>query len=358
MKSWPKIVVAPTLAAFALLCGCSGPYHLDERWTAMGQEVHADIYMGTERDARAAMQDIRNAVTQVDATMNFRNPDSELTRLNREAEDAYYAVQDPDLYRVLLLAFDYAKVTEGAFDPTSGPLLRLYERGEGRLPSAAEIDLALQRVGWSLVTTAPEAKAFHFRRPRMEVSLGDLPGAFALDAGARTFSRIGAVGGLLELGSNIYVWGAPPDRPTWTVDLRDPRAPQLRLGRLQVDNRGVAITGADPQRPGLLDARSGRPAATDVLAAVAIADSTADAAAMSSALFVAGSKDGADMLSKTRRLEAIMLVEGNGTRYVLASATLQGRLELSAELEQETGGQVRYLLPPRDLEGSGLPFGP
>ena len=37
------------------------------------------------------------------------------------------------------------------------------------------------------------------------------------------------------------------------------------------------------------------------------------------------------------------------TPYLIASASLEGRMDLSAELNRETGGEVRYLLPPESL---------
>ena len=102
----------------------------------------------------------------------------------------------------------------------------------------------------------------------------------------------------------------------------------------------------------VLDPRSGKPASSDVVVAVAIADSAADAIAISRALLVGGlSRAGLMLSEKTRRVEAVLVVAGDGEPYVLASASLRDRVELSAALAAEAPGGLRFLLPPAELEG-------
>ena len=82
-------------------------------------------------------------------------------------------------------------------------------------------------------------------------------------------------------------------------------------------------------------------------AVVTTADSSADAAALCQAIFVSGSLEGPDIFRKMARAEAVLLVRTDGgAPYLVASASLLGRIELAPELETEIGGDVRYLLPP------------
>ncbi len=136
----------------------------------------------------------------------------------------------------------------------------------------------------------------------------------------------------------------------WQVPISDPRRLEGVLLELRTSNRGIGVTGhreADVRL--VLDPRNGLPASSDILAAVALADSAADANALASALFVMGSHAAGDVLGKMIRAEAILLAAGNGEPYLLASVSLKGRLTLSPELEAEVGGRVRYLLPPETI---------
>jgi thiamine biosynthesis lipoprotein ApbE len=339
--------------------GCVEPGHVERRWEALGDPAFAKVHTSTARDADPVVDDVQQAVSGVE---DWLRPDGLLGRLNEGATSAYYEFPDEqhDFYRCVLLALDYAKASRGAFDPTVGPLTRLYRSEAPRVPRQQEIDAALSKVGWEQVNLAGEARAIHYRTPGMELDLGGVVKGFALDLAARAFSRPGTRAGLLQLGGNLYAWGEPPGEEEWTVGIPDPRHRGRELIRLRTTNRGVAVSGQrDPgeDRPfaaPILDPSTGRPVAGRLLAAVAVADSGADADAMSTALFAAGFHRAGELLSRTRRVEAVLLVEDDDAApYFVASTSLEGRLQLPPEIDEETGGRVRYLLPPESID---LPF--
>jgi len=332
--------------------GCGEPVHLERRSRAMGEPLSVELYVAGEREAELALADINTHLEAVESMTDREWPDSDLARLNAGATEGYHVVVDADFFRLLRLALDYAHVTRGAYDPTAGPLERLYRRGPGRAPTPEEIRQALERVGWQQVTVAPEGRAVSFRQPTIQLDLDTVARGFALDVAARAFARPGSYAGLLQLGNDLLVWNHPPDQERWTVRLHDPRSSDREFLRLSVANRGVALAGQPlTGDPTVIDPRSGLPAASDVLAALAISDSAADAAATAPALLVLGSKAGGELLSKMNRVEAVLLCSGGGEPYLLASATLGGRIELSPALSAEVGGrEVRYILPPQELE--------
>ena len=342
----------------AVVAGCSEPARVERAWTALsdGTELQATVYSVRAQGAEQALDEMRVSVATF-STNTLAGPDGgTLGQLNREAARDYFPVQDLDLYRCVLLALDYGKVSEGAFDPTIEPLLRLYRRSaEAGGPTVAELGSALGAVGWQKVGVASEPRAIRFRHDGMALDLGGVAKGFTLDVGARVFARPGLLAGLVRLGGNAYAWQAPPDHAYWKVGLTDPRDPSRPFLTVGAANQGVAVSGrrgmeepsagVDPARI-VLDPRTGQPAAGDVIAAVALADSAADADALATALHVAGSTRGAALLKKMRRVEAILLVEDrDGTRRLIASPSLEGRIELSQALARETGGEIRYLLP-------------
>ena len=109
------------------------------------------------------------------------------------------------------------------------------------------------------------------------------------------------------------------------------------------------MSSADGPGDPIIDPRTGNPASSDVLVAVALADSVADAVAISRALLVGGTSRAGTMLSeKVRRVEAVLLVRDGESVQLLASATLQGKLEPATELAV---GAPLFLLPPGELKG-------
>ncbi|MBO7640096.1 MAG: FAD:protein FMN transferase, partial [Treponema sp.] len=62
---------------------------------------------------------------QIDSEFNLNNPDSELNKINSAAGLSEVEV-GADLALVLDAALNYAEKSDGAFDPTIGPLVRLW----------------------------------------------------------------------------------------------------------------------------------------------------------------------------------------------------------------------------------------
>ncbi len=342
----PSILTSRMILCVVLLLGvvgCAGPHRAEREWEASGLPASVVTYTTTESGSDELIDEIALTITTVHASMGLEHSGSELLRLNRGAADKLYEIPDRSLYQAIDTAIDYAQASGGAFDPTVGPLRRLYAETEEN-PSPERLDATRAQVGWSKVILASETIAVRFREPGVEIDLRDILQGYSLDLASRRFARPGTRAGLLKLGSAVYAWQHPPDEPSWSVPIVDPRDPELPFVSFQIANRAVG-TVAGP----LLDPRTGRPAETDVLAAVALADAAADAQAISRALLVGGSQEAGAFLSKLRRVEAVLLVRGRDGEELLVSASLRGKLTVSDELRRSTGGRLRELLPPSSL---------
>jgi len=345
------------LAALALLplLGCSDPVQTEFRWQAFGAEASALVWTTTERVAQEIFEEMQQGTARAEAAADLARADSELSRLNAQAAENPFLVEERDLYVCIKRAQEYARASGGAFDPTLGPVIRLYRDAaeQGRLPTDAAIEETLEQVAWADVVMLPEAHAIRFRRDGMKLDLGVMADGLALDLAMRAFSRVGSRAGLLRLRGSMQAWGDPPWQEGWDVPLLDPRSSGAEFGTLNVDNRAVGIVSsafAGASGRLVLDPRTGRPSTSNVLVAVAVAEGAADAAALAQSLAVGGTLAAGSLLNRTRRVEAILLVHGDGEPYVLVSASLRDRFQLSESLLQEVGGRVRYILPPQSIE--------
>ncbi len=342
----PSILPSATILCVVLLLGavgCAEPHRAEREWEASGLSASAVTYTTTEAGSGELIDEIALTVNAVHSSMGLEHSGSELSRLNRAAATELYEIPDRSLYHAIDTAIDYAQVSGGAFDPTVGPLRRLYAE-TGGTPPLERLDAIRAQVGWSKVILAAETTAVRFREPGVEIDLQDILQGYSLDLASRRFARPGTRAGLLKLGNAVYAWQHPPDASSWSVPIADPRDPAAPFVSFQIANRAVG-TVAGP----LLDPRTGRPAQTDVLAAVALADAAADAQAISRALLVGGSQEAGAFLSKLRRVEAVLLVRGRDGDELLVSASLREKLTVSDELRRSTGGRLRELLPPSSL---------
>jgi thiamine biosynthesis lipoprotein len=240
------------------------------------------------------------AFHRVDSLMSNWTETSEVARINREAGTKEISVH-PEVATVLDLAQRVSKQSDGAFDITVEPLVRLWGflGGHPRVPSADEIAATLKRVGWKKMRFDPARGTVHFEQDGVRIDLGGIAKGYGVDAAAQVLQRAGIANALVDLSGNMVALGDAAGHRGWTVGLRDPSGVHPYLARIHLYNQAIATAGnyeqfvaADGKRYGhILDPHTGWSA--QGLASVTIVTSGAMMAdAWDDALFVLGSEAG------------------------------------------------------------------
>ncbi|MDX1388349.1 MAG: FAD:protein FMN transferase, partial [Acidobacteriota bacterium] len=166
----------------ALATACVEPVREERRWTVMGTYASATVYHRTERGAEEFLEAVRDSFESVDRSMSNWKDDSALNEVNREAPAAPFVIDDPELYRCIKIALEYARSTGGAFDPTVGPLVELwgFRTETPRVPGRAAIAETLRHVGWERIELIKVARAVRFRDPLVRLDLGGIAKGYAL----------------------------------------------------------------------------------------------------------------------------------------------------------------------------------
>ena len=116
---------------------------------AMGTRAGCTFYTASGTSAADAVAAVRREFDRVTAACNLHDPESELSRLNREAGQGFFRCS-PLLWRVLVEARRAHAASSGAFDVTVKPLMDLwgFYRKRRKLPNSEELAAALTRVGF------------------------------------------------------------------------------------------------------------------------------------------------------------------------------------------------------------------
>jgi FAD:protein FMN transferase len=235
---------------------------------------------------RAAGEEALREIRALDARLNVFSPASELAWVNREAGDAPLRVS-PRLFDLLMQACRLWERTGGAFDPTLGPLVRLWRAcwASGRLPSPAAVAAVRVQTGMPLVELDPERRTVRFVRPGVELNLNAMAKGYALDEAAAILREAGVGSALLHGGtSSVLGIGSPPDADAWRVGVADPLEPRRMLETLDLCDSALSVSSQHNQAKlvegrsvgHVIDPRTGEPAAA---ARVAVVLSPAAAAA-------------------------------------------------------------------------------
>lgn len=170
--------------------------------------------------------------------------ESEVSRLGRQPAGRWVEVS-PVLFEVLALAREVAAATDGAFDPTVGPLTALWRqaRETGQPIADAHLAAARQRVGWRLLSLDSARSAIRLARDGMRLDLGGIAKGWILGDARALMRRAGVASVLIEAGGDIVVGAPPPGQPGWRIALRTARGDSV----VTLADAAIATSGPGAQ---------------------------------------------------------------------------------------------------------------
>jgi len=184
----------------------------------MGTQFRIVLYAADEAAAKRAKQAAFERIGALDGIMSDYRPTSELMLLCKKAGGDPVKVSD-DLFTVLTRADEVARKSDGAFDVTVGPLVRLWRRSRktGQLPAADDLAKAKALVGPGLMKLDPTKQTVQLEKAGMQLDLGGIAKGFAADAALAVLKKHGIDRALVAAGGDVAVSGPPPDAEGWSV---------------------------------------------------------------------------------------------------------------------------------------------
>jgi thiamine biosynthesis lipoprotein len=184
-------------------------------------------------------------VAELNGIMSDYLPSSELMRLCAKAGGPPVPV-GPDLFAVLERAQEVARKSDGAFDVTVGPVVRLWRRARRtqRLPEPDQLAAARALVGYDKVVLDPTAMTVRLTKPGMQLDLGGIAKGYAAQAAIDVLKKQGVTRALVAAGGDIVVSAPPPDEPGWSVAIvplnDEDKPPMLMLHDAAISTSGDA----------------------------------------------------------------------------------------------------------------------
>jgi FAD:protein FMN transferase len=258
---------------------------------SMGTMFEIAAYHAPRSEAERAVTAALDEIARLDRVMSHFIPESDLSRLNREARHGFVEV-DPSLYDVIEDAIEVSRLSDGKFDVTIAPLTKVWKEAqrEGRRPSDSAVAEARQCVGYGHIELAPSNR-IRFHSSCLQVELGGIGKGYAVERAIAMLASAGIRNAIVNGGtSSIAAIGAPPGAKGWPVRLPS-RAGSA--GR-EVLLRDRALDTSQ-QDGGIIDPVSGRPSASTAAITVT-APSAALADALSTALVLMTRSEGARLV--------------------------------------------------------------
>jgi len=236
-------VVILCLAPVAALAG--EPLRIESTIDAMGSTYTIVAYGEDRLRLESAVEESFEEVRRLDNLLSNYKPTSEWSRVNRDAAAGPVSVS-LELFGLLERCQRYSRISEGAFDITVGPLVKLwgFYKGSGRLPHRAEIRTVMARIGYGKVQLDGRNRTVRFLKEGVELDPGGIGKGYAVDRIVEILKNNGIKAALVSAaGSTIYGLGAPPSQDGWRVKLRHPVKENEYVGEVTLKDLSMSTSG-------------------------------------------------------------------------------------------------------------------
>jgi thiamine biosynthesis lipoprotein len=279
----------------------------------MGTAVEITVSQVEPKTAEEAMEAAFQEVERINRLMSHYRPDSEVSQINRHAGQKEVRVS-PETLGVIERALYFSRVSDGSFDITIGPVFRLWNFREGKIPGEGIVKENLERVDYRKIKIDRARSTVFLERARMELDLGAIAKGYAVDRACAVLKKSGIGNFLVNAGGDLKVGGEKEKGLPWTIGIQHPRLPSEFIAKLNPKDAGVATSGdyekffvIDGERyHHLLIPSTGMPARACQSVTI-LAPSAMDADALATTVFVLGPKKGFALIEKMPGVHAIIV---------------------------------------------------
>jgi len=229
----------------SLVTASEPPVRYEASHESMGTIFTVAVYGRDRAFLAEVVEQVFDEVDRLDAQMSNYKPESELSTINREAS-SHPVIVEPGLFHLLEICVQRSQQTDGAFDITVGPLMKAWGffRGRGRLPTSAEIDEVLKRVGYRHLKLDADRRTIRFDESGVDIDLGGIAKGYAVDRAVDILRSNGITSALVSSGtSSIYALGSPPGAQGWKITLRDPYDEHKPADVIHLQNYSLSTSG-------------------------------------------------------------------------------------------------------------------
>ena len=241
------LLLAALFASAASFVSCA-PTAKRHRYTgtAMGCAVSITVDDDDDERARTAARAAQEELDRLDQALSDWKRSSELSAINGARELRTEA--SDDLRAVLARALDVAEATDCLFDPTVGPLVRLWResRKSGKLPADGAIAVAKRSVGPGMARV--EGTRVVRRRADVTLDFGGIGKGYGAVRAVAALRAAGCPRALVAVAGDIAAGDAPRGEAGWTVSISsESEAAQASEDRIALVHGAISTSGGSEQ---------------------------------------------------------------------------------------------------------------
>ncbi|HMK59685.1 MAG TPA: FAD:protein FMN transferase [Dissulfurispiraceae bacterium] len=297
-----SIILRKTIIAILFLVivtsfiSCTSERIYKETRPSMYTIVSITIVAINQDQANAIINDSFSELDRLAKLLNFYSETSEISEINRQAGLKPVKVSQ-DTLDILEKSVYVSEKTDGAFDVTIGPLVRLWDIKNKIIPNQTAIEAHKKIAGYKNIVIDRSSSTVYLKLRGAQIDLGGIIKGYAVDKVVDLLLRRGIRAAVVSVGGEVRTLGKKPDGNPWVVGVQNPRqtGPDDEvIATINLSDKALSTSGDyiryfeknGVRYHHLLDPKTGYPSAQCGSATVVASDNTtADAFAK---LFVLG----------------------------------------------------------------------
>jgi thiamine biosynthesis lipoprotein len=187
----------------------------------MGVDVTLTLYAATDTAANDAAALAFARISALNRIFSDYDPESEAMRLCRDAQPGQAVPVSSELFTVLKASQELSVRSDGAFDVTIGPVVKLWRRArrQKELPDPQLLSEARQLVDFRQISLDAPKQTVRLSRSGLQLDFGGIAKGYAAQEALKTLQAGGISRALVAIAGDIAAGDPPPDQSGWKIGL-------------------------------------------------------------------------------------------------------------------------------------------
>ncbi|WP_420316630.1 FAD:protein FMN transferase [Ekhidna sp.] len=309
-----------------------GLYHIQGQ--TMGTIIYNVKYIDSE--VQGLDQMISQELVDFNQSLSTYIPDSEISRLNNTST---FSFESEFFYPVLKVSQEIFKNTNGAFDPSIGPLVQAWGFGPDKKipnPDSLTIDSLKSIIGFENVLFDETSITIP---SNFQIDFSAIAKGYAVDVVADLLEEQGLTNYMVEIGGEVRCRGVNNEGKPWALGIEDPTvnsSEQRLMAIVRLKNLSLATSGNYRnyyKKNGkiyahIIDPRTGYTANHNLLSASVFAPDCMTADAYATAFMVLGLEYSKQII-KAQNLDAFLIYRSENGMESFVSEGIRPFLEMN-----------------------------